>query len=157
MTEENKQQIILDRIRHEDNLRDQRLNWLLLFQGFLFAALAQVWSQPNNNNLIFVLTFIGVFSSLSVWIGSICNGIAIQIIKSPFSNTIGTNDIIGYIIYNFNKNCNIKKFFKFDLKYLLRVLLRAFYPWNALPLLLLTAWIRIGFIFNFLSCLDTVC
>ena len=43
--EQEEKKIILDRIRHEDKLRDQRLNWLLLFHGFLFGTLGTVWSQ----------------------------------------------------------------------------------------------------------------
>jgi hypothetical protein len=57
--------IIRDQIVHEDNLVNQRLNWILFSQSFLFAAFFTIWSvgfnQKNEGILIlnFFLPFIG--------------------------------------------------------------------------------------------------
>jgi len=34
-------------VRHENDLINQRMGWLLQLQGFLFAALAFGWDQPG--------------------------------------------------------------------------------------------------------------
>jgi hypothetical protein len=52
-------------IRHEDDLRNQRLTWLFTLDGFLFATLGLVWSGQHSTLLIFALAAVGVFIGLS--------------------------------------------------------------------------------------------
>jgi hypothetical protein len=69
---EKRYEIIREQIRHEDGLINQRLNWLLLSQGFLIAAFTTIVTTTNirsgtdsdglinfmvsTNPLIFILT-----------------------------------------------------------------------------------------------------
>lgn len=50
-------------LRNEDTMVANRMNWMLGFQGFLFAAASQVKSQPL---LIGLLAFLGIGVSLSM-------------------------------------------------------------------------------------------
>jgi hypothetical protein len=52
-------------IRHEDDLRNQRLTWLFTLDGFLFASLGLVWQAPHSTLLIVALAVVGVFIGLS--------------------------------------------------------------------------------------------
>ena len=45
---EKKYELIREQIRHEDGLINQRLNWLLLSQGFLFAAFTSIIANSEN-------------------------------------------------------------------------------------------------------------
>jgi len=52
-------------IRHEDDLRNQRLTWLFTLDGFLFATLGLVWNGEHSTLLICALAAVGVFIGLS--------------------------------------------------------------------------------------------
>jgi hypothetical protein len=52
-------------IRHEDDLRSQRLTWLFTLDGFLFATLGLVWNDQHSTLLIVALAAVGVFIGLS--------------------------------------------------------------------------------------------
>lgn len=49
-------------VEHEDNLVIQRLNWLLVAQGFLFVAYAQVLTSDKLHNRLVPLLIICIFS-----------------------------------------------------------------------------------------------
>lgn len=50
---------VADRIRHEENLINTRLTWMLTFQGFLFAA-AALASDESRSAILGVVPWIGV-------------------------------------------------------------------------------------------------
>ena len=52
--------IIRDMIRHENQLRTERLGWLLTLNGLLFAALGFAWDADESVRLVGVLAFLGV-------------------------------------------------------------------------------------------------
>ena len=71
-------QMIRDQIQHEDGLINQRLNWLLLSQAFLFAAFSTIITSDKPLNFInlaiqpwipFGVTIIGMILNLSSFAG----------------------------------------------------------------------------------------
>jgi hypothetical protein len=58
-------QILREMIRHEDDLRNQRLGYLLTLDGLLFAALGFAWGAKDAKWLVLALTVVGVVVALS--------------------------------------------------------------------------------------------
>lgn len=53
-------EIIRELIRHEDQLRNHRMDWFLRSEGFFFAALAFAWDKPNADSIVTLLAFVGI-------------------------------------------------------------------------------------------------
>ena len=69
---------------HEDNLINQRITWLSLFQGALFAAFALIHDEPDNT-LQSALPFIpwfGILINLAILVGVYAAIRAMYIIRS---------------------------------------------------------------------------
>jgi len=62
-------------IAHEDDLLNNRMNWLLVIQGLLFAALSNLSNKPK---LVFVLISFGFLVSVSCMISFITGEHAIR-------------------------------------------------------------------------------
>ncbi len=62
----------VDRIRSliqdENSFQNNRTNWFLLIQGFLFAALAQIITAPALAWLTVVLSLVGIAISITAYI-----------------------------------------------------------------------------------------
>lgn len=65
MDAEERNRVIRSMIQHEDHLRDQRLGWLLTFNGFLFATFGLAWDHPETEGLIAVVSCLGLVVALS--------------------------------------------------------------------------------------------
>lgn len=57
---------IRDLIKHEDELVNQRIGWLMQVQGLLFAALGFAWGNATFP-LIALLACLGIATALSIW------------------------------------------------------------------------------------------
>ena len=55
-------EILRRQVEHEDNLVIQRLNWLLVSQGFLFVAYSQILTSEKVASKLLPLLVIGTFS-----------------------------------------------------------------------------------------------
>ena len=61
---------IWERVKHENELINQRLTWLGTFQGLLLAALAFAWDKSDAKPIIFVLGILGIAVAASIAIGT---------------------------------------------------------------------------------------
>lgn len=52
--------IIREMIKHENELTNHRLGWLLTVEGLLFAALSFAWDKPEKEGLIVILSNLGI-------------------------------------------------------------------------------------------------
>ena len=67
-------ELLREQIVHEDTLVNQRLNWLLLSQAFLFAAFTSTITSTTlgpawQDWLLFGITIVGTFTNISVFTG----------------------------------------------------------------------------------------
>jgi hypothetical protein len=62
-------EIVRTMIMNENQLVNQRLTWLLTFQGLLLAALGLAWSRRESRPLIAVFGFLGIAASLVSAVG----------------------------------------------------------------------------------------
>jgi hypothetical protein len=68
--EEHYEAIVRDMIRSENELMNQRMQWMAAFNGLLFAALGFAWDKPGVKYLTTVFSLLGVSASF-------LNGIAL--------------------------------------------------------------------------------
>jgi hypothetical protein len=59
VTTEERHQVVRAMIQHEDDLREQRLGWLLTLNGFLFAALGLTSDQPGLRVIPVIVAVVG--------------------------------------------------------------------------------------------------
>lgn len=70
-------------VKYENELINQRLTWLGVFQGLLLAALAFAWDKKQQDEcLVVVLCFLGAFVALSCWRGTLLANKAIDNLSS---------------------------------------------------------------------------
>lgn len=61
------EQTIRDMIRHENELMNHRITWLMTLEGLLFTALGFAWGKPDTRGLIFILCALGALVPASSW------------------------------------------------------------------------------------------
>ena len=54
-------------IEHENNLENNRIQWMLVIQGFLLAAFGTTLNSSFPNKIVFVFSVIGFITSLSTY------------------------------------------------------------------------------------------
>ena len=64
--------------QHEDDLRDQRLGYLLTLNGLLFAALGFAWDAKNAKPLVVVLACMGIVIAFIALLAMILSDSAIR-------------------------------------------------------------------------------
>ncbi|UUO14927.1 hypothetical protein [Dolichospermum heterosporum] len=120
MTLSDDEEFYLRRVMHENDLMNHRMTWFTSLQGLLFAALGFSWGKTENNNLIFILGFLGILTSASsafvLWGGA--NAIEELLNNSTTTKTFGRKA-------------------KWNEKY--------FYPWYSFPVLFAITWAIILF------------
>jgi hypothetical protein len=68
-------------IQHEDDLRNQRLGYLLTLNGFLFAALGFAWNARQARSLVLVLSIMGILIAVSSFVSMILSDAAIRYLR----------------------------------------------------------------------------
>jgi hypothetical protein len=109
-------------VKHESEVTDHRLTWLVTLHGFLFAALGFAWK--DGQRLIPVLAVLGIVTSVSMMFPLYCADVAIRNLVSEWDahKPAGYRgpDVIGYRPVS--------------------VIRRLMFPWFMLPGLLAIAW-----------------
>jgi hypothetical protein len=54
-------------VRHENELANHRVTWLLTFEGLLFTALSFAWDKQETHYLVYVLCAVGMAIAGSCW------------------------------------------------------------------------------------------
>jgi hypothetical protein len=126
--------VLRSMVQHEDQLRNQRLGWLLALNGFLFAALAFSW-ELNENELVYILGAVGFLTAVSSWVGLYTNTLAIQTLR----DWTGTPPLVGLRTRDLKKPSGDGSGRSGWTRFL-----SLFYPWRAIPVILGTAWIVVA-------------
>lgn len=128
----NYENTVREMIRHENDLMNHRISWLLTLEGLLLAALGFAWDKTDARNLIYVFCIIGGVVSASSW--RVLGGADKAIIRL-------------YIWWDANKSQGyagpgVAGFWRESWWDILL-------PWRVLPFLFIIAWLAV-FIINYL-------
>jgi hypothetical protein len=82
-------------VQHEDDLRSQRLGYLLTLNGLLFAALAFAWKGPHTRSIVSVLAGIGVLVSASTFAAMILSDRAIRYLRKRAPTAMERSELMG--------------------------------------------------------------
>lgn len=139
-------------IRHENELTNQRITWLLTIQGFMFAALCITWGKPGFATLVYPICIIGFSIPLSAYFALRSSSEAIDSIWTWWLNFEGKSLDGPGIMYRDAQlediilknqagtgaqNLEIRKK---NIAYLL--------PWNFYPRLFMVIWLFIPIFYN---------
>ena len=69
-------------IQHEDDLRNQRLGYLLTLNGLLFTALAFAWRAPRALSLVLILAAMGALIATSAYFSMRLSDRAIRYLRN---------------------------------------------------------------------------
>lgn len=123
---------IKSKIEHEDNLRNTRVNWLILIQGGL--ALTYLGNQEKLDQYKYFIIFLGLISSVYIFSNILLGEICIKKIRRKFETEFHDLDkedkylIIGYIIEKHDETIYwIKKLISST--YLIAVSIVVFWIW----------------------------
>jgi hypothetical protein len=111
-------------IKHESNLVNQRVTWLVQVQGLLFAALGFLWGKAPTT-LVLLFCFLGIATAFSIWNVLALYSPAIQQLVNWWRENKPQDAINGPIIGFDKKSKGLERFLR---------------PWRALPLIFILAW-----------------
>lgn len=96
-------QQIFDKIKHENELVNNRLTWLGTFEGFLFASLS--FAADKNNMIAISICITGMLIAISIGNSTRGANKAIQLLELEFDKQIKAPEIpkILYIGYSARK------------------------------------------------------
>ena len=76
-------------VQHEDDLRNQRLGYLLTLNGFLFTALGFAWGAHHALSLVVVLALMGILIAVSSFFSMQQSDAAIRELRGRARKTDG--------------------------------------------------------------------
>src|SRR4051812_15007582 len=65
---EDSEEIMRQMIRHENELMNHRMTWLLTAEGLFFAALAFMWKEPDTRYLVYIICAVGGIVAASAFV-----------------------------------------------------------------------------------------
>lgn len=138
MNQDENNKIIRGMIEHENTLLNHRINWLVTIQGLLFAGLGFTWDKSDARGLVSIFCMLAILVSCSAMI-------------SFFLATKAMNDLLlwwdNYKVQNNYSGPDVKGLRSSQYKWFRR--LSFLYPWHALPIIFILAWLSVLF-FNLL-------
>ena len=90
--------IIRDMNRHENELLNQRLTWLGVFNGLFFTSLGIIINNNAFNTIYFLICFTGLFVSISIGVGCDKANRAIDELEKEFEKINPNMDNALYVI-----------------------------------------------------------
>lgn len=85
-------------VQHEDDLRSQRLGYLLTLNGLLFAALAFAWKGPHTRSIVSVLAAVGILVSASTFAAMILSDRAIRYLRRRAPTAMERSELMGFAV-----------------------------------------------------------
>lgn len=129
-----------EQLVHEDSLRNNRLNWMLLLEGLLFAGLGEASSERPLIGLI--LAGVGVVVSCSFAAAFQYGACAARDLKVRWDAATERNDELRHVpVMGFRHDGRRPRT---RLERTADRCLHGLQPWRLLPLLFLLAWILVG-------------
>jgi len=116
---------IRELIRHENDLVNQRIGWLLQTQALLFAALAFAWEKAPP--LSYILATVGISTAASIWCAIGLYHPAVERLKRHWNDNVAPSHQKNRVIIGMP-----------DPPEKLVVLML---PWTALPLIFIGVWL----------------
>jgi len=121
---------VYDQIRellvHEDQVINNRMVWLGVFQGLLFASLGFAWQKQDSKCLIVIFSLLGMIVSALLFCTLLTSTIASMNLLKCWDRlkpkTYDGPDVVGFA----PKKCR-----------LFRMVIA---PWNLIPLFFIAAW-----------------
>jgi hypothetical protein len=123
-------EITRDMIKHENELVNHRMVWMINFQGFLIAAASFLWGSYHAKSATIALAILGGLMALSHLVALRASHLAITKLQQDWRDYLAANKVQSKgprVIGLGAKECGFCK----------TLLL----PWNALPPLLVLVWI----------------
>jgi hypothetical protein len=122
------QATIRELIKHENDLVNQRMGWLIQIQGLLFAALGFAWKAAPAS-LVFLICTLGVATAVSLWSALALYSPAVRQLRNWWEDRRPDDIVEGPDVIGFWSPCS-------GIACLLR-------PWRALPAIFIIAWISV--------------
>jgi hypothetical protein len=141
-------------IQHEDDLRNQRLGYLLTLNGLLFAGLAFAW-KSSPHSLVFVLAAMGILIAASALWSMVLSDRAIRYLRNRDPIARNNPRVPTYSVAADVELGSIPVAFSSQLpspesaddptqrKRVRRLWRWLVQPWHALPIILGGAWVAI--------------
>jgi hypothetical protein len=131
---------VIDWIKHEDNLINHRLGWLLAIQGVMFAGFA-LTIDKNVTVMAFALCIIGICSALSV-----------RLICDVGSDTLAVlHDRRNILAKKMDEEVKLEAmYFSDNVKMRVRTKFPSLRPWKLLPVIFIVVWFFLGGYVTFL-------
>jgi hypothetical protein len=124
--------VLREMIRHEDDLRDQRLGWLFALTGFLFTAVGLAWSDAHATALVTLVGVVGACVSVSTAASLRASELAIARLRA-----LAGDDEPG--------RAPVAALRSEDLRHArgLAAIVPHIYPWRVVPWLLAIVWVAL--------------
>lgn len=113
-----KDEVLRELIKNENEMINHRMNWFLTLQGFMFAAISFAWEK--NTELCLVFSLVGALSALSV--GLLLRSGVKEVKCLEEEGRELSNPVIGR---KFEETPKV---------------IHSFLPWQFLPILMVSAW-----------------
>ena len=121
------EETVRDLVRHENDLVNQRIGWLVQTQGLLFAALAFAWEKVPG--LSYILAALGIASAISIGSAISLYSPAVRGLEDWWNERVPEHQRKNRLVIGLSKRSA-------GLARLLR-------PWRALPLVFIAAWVGV--------------
>jgi hypothetical protein len=143
-------EILRAMIEHENQLRNQRLGYLLTLNGLLFAALGFAWSASHAKSLVVVLAVMGIAVAAIAFVSMLLSDLAIRYLRLRGPTDIERSRGHGFTV---DPNVELETIpVALSKKQLDQALAadtykwtaeRILQPWHSLPMILGGAWLAI--------------
>jgi hypothetical protein len=117
--------VVRELIRHENDLVNQRMSWLVQAQGLLFAALAFAWDKSPK--LAVLLSALGIATALSIGMAISLYSPAIRGLHAWWNEHVPEEERKARLVIGlWSPSHGVRRFLR---------------PWRALPLIFIVAWV----------------
>ena len=135
--------VIRSMIQHEDKLRNNRVTWALIVQGFLIGVTGDLWKTGDNEIIIIMIAIVAIFLLISFRLTVRENDKAINKLVNLWRSKLAEPGVKDIPI----TGCRLEKDIPYSGKKNLKEWIKdGFLIWNFLPLILILFWIIIAFL-----------
>lgn len=120
--------IVREMIRHEDELINHRITWMMVFNGLLYTALGLVVGRSNAKVLLWVLTCLGCVIAVSSFLGIYDGTKGIRNVRKWWDEHVA-EDFVGPDVMALRGKSTHFRLLK---------------PWRVMPWVFFVSWLVIG-------------
>ena len=114
-------------VRHENELINQRIGWLVQTEGLLFAALAFSWERASR--LSYILAAVGIATAVSIGSVTYLYGPAVRNVNKFWEARVPEHRRRNRLVIGLSTPSGR--------------LLKLLHPWRALPVIFVAVWIGV--------------